>query len=76
MSACETCWNKAFTISRRTGQSQVEVYRQLIQEPCEEVFIPPKCFDCGQVVGSDGDVGDTYAFCDDQCRQAFMAGLL
>lgn len=42
----------------------------------EEVSVPPKCFDCEQVVGSGGDVGDTYAFCDDQCRQAFMTGLL
>ena len=37
---------------------------------------PPKCFDCGLTVTSDGDVGDTYAFCDNQCRQAFIAGLL
>ena len=34
----------------------------------------PKCFDCS---GTDCKlVGETYAFCDDDCRDSFMAGLL
>lgn len=30
MSACEECWNSAYTIARLTGRHQVEVYRELI----------------------------------------------
>jgi hypothetical protein len=33
----------------------------------------PKCFDCG---GTDCElVGDTYAFCDEICRDSFMVSL-
>lgn len=40
------------------------------------VKLQPKCFECGEMFAAeDGDVGDTYAFCCDECRQRFMAGL-
>jgi predicted nucleic acid-binding Zn ribbon protein len=36
----------------------------------------PKCFECGETFAAeDGLVGDTYAFCCDDCRSSFMAGL-
>lgn len=31
MSACETCWNTAYRISRMTGRPQAEVYQELIK---------------------------------------------
>lgn len=30
MTACEACWNRAFTIARTTGRHQAEVYRELL----------------------------------------------
>lgn len=33
MSACEECWSAAFLIARRTGQHQVDVYRELVRQP-------------------------------------------
>ena len=32
MAACDECWDRAFTVARRTGRSQVEVYRELVAE--------------------------------------------
>lgn len=37
-----------------------------------------KCFDCGQAftyADDDARVGATYAFCSEDCRSSFMAGL-
>lgn len=44
MAACEKCWTAAYPIARRTGRSQVEVYRALVaQNPVHEGDNCPRC---------------------------------
>lgn len=37
---CERCWNDAYTQARMSGQSQADVYRQLLDERKDDPCTP------------------------------------
>ncbi len=52
MTACEECWGKAYTVAARTGQSQPDVYRGLLEQHHDHVvWQSVGCPTCHAVAG-------------------------